>query len=89
MGESLKLWRCPRCNRVLREEDVEHAKARHASLVEASGAVATDFVREVTWGAYLASLRRCRCGAKAKLRALPATRLRGQLQLGLDAVVLH
>ncbi|MBS2023706.1 MAG: hypothetical protein JST92_14980 [Deltaproteobacteria bacterium] len=89
MSEAIKLVRCPKCNRVLREDDVEQAKARHANLVERACGTAAEFVRDATWGAYLASLRRCRCGSKAKFRPLSAARLRGQLQLGLDSVVLQ
>jgi hypothetical protein len=89
MGESIKLWRCPRCNRVLREANLEQARERHSALVERSAAGAVDFVREATWGAYLASLRRCRCGSKSKFRPLPGIALRGHLALGLDPVVIQ
>lgn len=89
MAETVKLWRCPRCNRVLRESSQEEARKKHESLVRRSAGSAAEFVREATWGAYLASLRRCRCGSKSKFRALPLARLQGQLQLSLDAVVLQ
>ena len=89
MGETVKLWRCPKCNRVLREANLEQAKARHTALVERSATGEVEFVIDATWGAYLASLRRCRCGSKSKFRPLPTMRLRGQLQLGLDPVVIQ
>ena len=88
MGESIKLWRCTSCNRVLLERDVDYARARHAVLVAESGASAAEFVKDATWGAYLASLRRCRCGSRKRFAAVPKTSLRGQLDLALDAVVL-
>jgi hypothetical protein len=48
-----------------------------------------EFVREATWPAYLASLRRCRCGSRQRLKAVPETAGRGQLDLQVDAVVLQ
>ena len=89
MGESIKLWRCTSCNRVLLERDVDYARRRHAALVAESGASAAEFVKEATWGAYLASLRRCRCGSRKRFTPVPKTTLRGQLDLTLDAVVLQ
>ena len=89
MGESVKLWRCTNCNRVLLERDVAYARERHQALVSLSGAAAPAFVTEATWGAYLASLRRCRCGSRKRFAAVPKGSLRGQLPLALDAVVLQ
>jgi hypothetical protein len=92
MGESLKLWRCTNCNRVLRERDVAYARARHQAMVhEASPASAAEFVEEATWGAYLASLRRCRCGSRKRLAPVNKQSLRGQLDLSLafDLLVLQ
>ncbi len=89
MGESIKLWRCTSCNRVLQERDVGYARARHEALVHASAGEAAAFVKEATWGAYLASLRRCRCGSRRRFKAVPRTALQGQLDLTLDAVVLQ
>jgi hypothetical protein len=91
MGESLKLWKCTSCNRVLRERDVAYARARHQAMIaEATPASAASFVEEATWGAYLASLRRCRCGRK-RFEAVSRQSLRGQLDLSLafDALVLQ
>jgi len=89
MGETIKLWRCPSCNRVLREQPLQYALERHGEMVRAQAGAAADFVREATWAAYLASLRRCRCGSRKRFRALPVASLRGQLDLGIDAVVLQ
>jgi hypothetical protein len=91
MGESIKLWRCTNCNRVLLERDVDYARARHEALVleSATGSAAAAFVKEATWGAYLASLRRCRCGSRRRFKPIPKGSLRGQLDLTLDAVVLQ
>jgi len=58
-------------------------------MVAAQAGAAADFVREATWSAYLASMRRCRCGSRKRFRPLPPTSLRGQLDLGIDAVVLQ
>ncbi len=88
-GESIKLWRCPSCNRVLREQPIEQAMRAHAEMVAAQAGAAADFVREATWAAYLASLRRCRCGSKSKFRAVPVSSMRGQLDLAIDSVVLQ
>jgi hypothetical protein len=89
MGETIKLWRCQSCNRVLREQPITYALQRHAEMVAAQAGAAADFVREATWSAYLASMRRCRCGSRKRFRPLPPTSLRGQLDLGIDAVVLQ
>jgi hypothetical protein len=48
-----------------------------------------EFVREATWPAYLASLKRCRCGSRRELKEVPAGVVRGQLDLQIDAVVLQ
>jgi hypothetical protein len=87
MGEPVKLWRCRSCNRVLRERGLEYARARHGAMVEAAAGPSAAFVREATWGAYLASLRRCRCGSKRSLEQVAGEALSGQLPLSLDSVV--
>lgn len=89
MGESMKLWRCPTCNRLLQERDQSYARARHQAMVRKQAPRASDFVAEATWGAYLASLRHCRCGSRKRFKAVPRADLRGQLDLTLDAVVLQ
>jgi hypothetical protein len=48
--------------------------------------VAVEFVREATWPAYLASLKRCRCGSRRQLKPAAGRR---QLDLQIDAVVLQ
>jgi hypothetical protein len=88
-GDGLKLWRCPACNRVLLERSEEYARKRLSSQVAAGSGAAVEFVREAMWPAYLASLRRCRCGSRKRLRAVSAGALRGQLDLHLEAVVLQ
>jgi hypothetical protein len=47
-----------------------------------------EFVVEAMWPAYLASLRRCRCGSRRRLRRVHEP-MRGQLDLHLDPVVLQ
>jgi len=84
----VKLWRCPGCNRVLRERTVGEAQRRHADLVREQSGGQAEFVVEATWPAYLASLRRCRCGSRRRLKPTQET-VRGQLDLHLDAVVLQ
>ena len=84
----VKLWRCPSCNRVLRERSVGEAQRRHAELVRAHCRGQADFVAEAMWPAFLASLRRCRCGSRRRLKPLHEPP-RGQLDLHLDAVVLQ
>ncbi|GAC1338243.1 MAG: hypothetical protein NVS2B9_21770 [Myxococcales bacterium] len=88
-GEGFKLWRCPACDRVLLQRSVEYARRRLRSQVASGKGASADFVREAMWPAYLASLRRCRCGSRKRLRAVPAGALRGQLDLHLEAVVLQ
>jgi hypothetical protein len=87
-AESTKIWRCPSCNRLLVEKSVDYARQRHDALVSRCGAGA-EFVREATWPAYLASLKRCRCGSRRELKPVPTTSVRGQLDLQIDAVVLQ
>jgi hypothetical protein len=87
-AESAKVWRCPSCNRLLIEKSVDYARARHAELLARTRGVSVEFVRDATWPAYLASLKRCRCGSRRKLKPLPAG-ARGQLNLETDAVVLQ
>jgi hypothetical protein len=66
---------------------LDYAKARHAEMVGRTRAASVEFVRETTWPAYLASLKRCRCGSRQQLKPVPPGR--GQLDLQLDAVVLQ
>ena len=73
MGETIKLWRCPSCNRALREQLLSNALKQHAQMVAAQAGAAADFVREATWSAYLASMRRCRCGSRKQFRAIPTS----------------
>ena len=87
-AESAKIWRCPSCNRLLVEKSIDYARARHAEMIGRGKGVAVEFVREATWPAYLASLKRCRCGSRRKLKPVPAGR-RSQLDLMTDAVVLQ
>lgn len=86
-GDSMKIWRCTACSRLLVERSVDYVRERHAGLVSRCGSV--DFVREATWGAYLAALKRCRCGSKRALRPMPPKAVRGQLDFQLEPVVLQ
>src|SRR5437764_8240307 len=70
-ADSTKIWRCPSCNRLLVEKSVDYAKARHAEMLARTREASLEFVREATWSAYLASLRRCRCGSRQRLKAVP------------------
>jgi len=88
-AEASRIWRCPSCNRLLVEKSVDYARARHAELVARTRAGSVEFVREATWPAYLASLKRCRCGSRRELKAVPPGGVRGQLDLMADAVVLQ
>ena len=88
-AESKKIWRCPSCNRLLIERSLDYARARHEQLVARTPSGAAEFVREATWPAYLASLKRCRCGSRSRLRPVPSQAVRGQLDLHIDAVVLQ
>ena len=89
--ETIQLWACPSCHRVLRERSVDEAQRRHEELVrEQCGATSSaEFVAEAMWPAYLASLRRCRCGSRKRLKPVSAATMRGQLALQLDAVVVQ
>jgi hypothetical protein len=89
MSESTKLWRCAACGRLLRQQSEDYARARLRSQVAAGATGAVEFVQEAMWPAYLASLRRCRCGSRGRLRPVQGGSLRGQLALHLDAVVLQ
>jgi hypothetical protein len=74
---------------LLVEKSIDYARARHEQLTERAGA-AVEFVREATWPAYLASLKRCRCGSKKQLKPVPPGAVRGkQLDLQIDPVVLQ
>ena len=88
-AESTKVWRCPSCNRLLVEKSVAYAKARHEEMLSRTRGASLEFVREATWPAYLASLKRCRCGSRRQLKAVPTASTRGQLDLQVDAVVLQ
>ena len=88
-AESAKIWRCPSCNRLLIEKNVDYARQRHEALVSRARCGSAEFVREATWPAYLASMKRCRCGSKRELKPVPAQAVRGQLDLQIDAVVLQ
>ena len=87
-AESTRIWRCPACKRLLIEKSVEYAQKRHEQLLSRARC-GSEFVREATWPAYLASLKRCRCGSKSQLKPVPDSALRGQLDLQIDPVVLH
>ena len=86
-AESSKIWRCPACRRLLVERSLDYARQRHEDMLGRCGS--RDFVREATWGAFLASLKRCRCGSKRGLRRVPPSAVKGQLDLHIDPVVLQ
>jgi hypothetical protein len=88
MSHSIKLWQCPSCRRVLLERSEGYARERHQALVAAAAGSTAEFVREATWPAYLASLRRCCCGSKKRLQAVDGMAPVGQLRLQLDGVVV-
>lgn len=88
-AESVMMWRCPSCNRLLVERSVDYARQRHEALVARARCGSVEFVREATWPAYLASLKRCRCGSRRALKPLPRGSAREQLELHADAVVLQ
>ena len=88
-AEASKIWRCLSCNRLLIEKSVDYARARHEEMLARTRALSVEFVREATWPAYLASLKRCRCGSRRQLKAVPSEVVRGQLDLQIDAVVLQ
>ncbi|HEY6909529.1 MAG TPA: hypothetical protein VI356_09180 [Myxococcales bacterium] len=88
-AESARIWRCPTCNRLLVERSVDYARARHQELVARARTRSAEFVREATWPAYLASLKRCRCGSRRQLKPVAGGAVRGQLDLHIDAVVLQ
>jgi hypothetical protein len=88
-AESKKIWRCPSCNRLLVERSIDYARARHEALLARTRTGAAEFVREATWPAYLASMKRCRCGSRSRLRPVPSQAVRGQLDLHIEAVVLQ
>jgi hypothetical protein len=87
-AESKKIWRCPSCNRLLVERSMDYARQRHEAML-AETRHASEFVRDVTWPAYLASLKRCRCGSRSRLRPVPQKSVRGQMELQMEAVVLQ
>src|SRR5437763_2339167 len=88
-ADSTKIWRCPSCNRLLVEKSVDYAKARHAEMLARTREASLEFVREATWPAYLASLRRWRCGSRQRLKAGPQSAGRGQLDLHVAAAALQ
>jgi hypothetical protein len=67
------------------EKSVDYARQRHEAMTARCGSA--EFVREATWPAYLASMKRCRCGSRRELK--PVADARGQLDLQIDAVVLQ
>jgi hypothetical protein len=85
----VRLWKCPSCRTVLRERTVGEAQKRHRDLVRDHCGSGAEFVAEAMWPAYLASLRRCRCGSRTRLKPIAPAAVRGQLDLHLDAVVLQ
>ena len=87
--ETVRLWACPSCGRVLRERSVGEAQQRHEELVRKHCGEKSAFVAEAMWPAYLASLRRCRSGSRKRLKPVVPASMRGQLDLHLDSVVLH
>ena len=89
--ETVRLWGCPSCHRVLRERSVEEAQRRHEELVreQCGQRPSAEFVAEAMWPAYLASLRRCRCGSRKRLKSMSPATMRGQLALHLDGVVVQ
>jgi hypothetical protein len=89
MTAGSKIWRCPSCKRLLVEKSVDYARARHAAMLARTRGRSVEFVREATWPAYLASLKRCRCGSRRELKEVPPGVVRGQLDLQIDAVVLQ
>jgi hypothetical protein len=88
-AESKKIWRCPSCNRLLVERSIDYARARHEALLAKARPGAAAFVRDATWPAYLASMKRCRCGSRSRLRPVPSYAVRGQLDLHIEAVVVQ
>jgi hypothetical protein len=88
MSHSIKLWQCASCGRVLLERSEGYARERHQALVAQAAGNSAEFVREATWPAYLASLRRCRCGSKKRLQPVDGSAHVGQLKLQLDGVVV-
>ena len=88
MSHSIKLWQCPTCRRVLLERSERYARERHDAMVKGAAGPSAEFVREATWPAYLASLRRCRCGSKKRLARVDGSIPAGQLRLQLDGVVV-
>src|SRR3979411_3108925 len=89
-AESTRIWRCPSCNRLLVEKGVDYARGRQAGGLGRHAGGRGGVVgcgRGATWPAYLASLKRCRCGSRRELKAVPAGVVRGQLDLQIDAVV--
>ena len=88
-AESRRIWRCPSCNRLLVEKSLEYARARHSEMLARTRGGSLEFVREATWPAYLASLKRCRCGSRRKLKPVLPAGACGQLDLQVYAVVLQ
>ena len=89
MTQAIRMWRCPCCDRVLLERGEGYARQRHEALVLQSAGAAREFVREATWPAFLASMKRCRCGSRQRLQAVDGRAQVGQLRLQLDGVVIH
>lgn len=89
MAESMALWRCPACQKLLEQRSPEQVRKGFRAQVQAGAPRAAEFVEEALWPAYLASRRRCRCGSRRRLKPVAGATLRGQLPLRLDAVVLR
>jgi len=87
MSHTIRLWQCQACRRVLLEQDECSARERYDAMVAEAAGPGAEFVREAAWPAYRASLRRCRCGSKRRLRRVES--MPGQLALHLDGVVLQ
>ena len=87
--DSIRLWTCPGCHRVLRERTVDEAQRLHEELVREQCGASAQFVAEAMWPAFLASQRRCRCGSRKRLKPVSSASMRGQLDLHLDAVVVQ
>ena len=89
MTQPIQLWRCPSCRRVLLARGEGYARQRHEALVQESAGAAREFVREATWPAFLASMKRCRCGSRQRLQPVDGKAQVGQLRLQLDGVVIQ
>jgi hypothetical protein len=89
MTQQIALYKCPACDRVLLGKSERYARERHEQLMADAAAETREFVREATWPAFLASMKRCRCGSKRRLMPVDGTARVGQLRLQLDGVVIQ